>query len=208
MNILIARERRIPVYFALLLYGSMAVAALIWIQMGGPRTFSQMVSEVDLLRPLGAGLLAGLAMAGTAAFLSVTVPAVRELETEFAQISADQRGHEILILAVLSGVAEELFFRGAMQPILMLKAASVLGEAHRIPVGVGLTSVVFALFHIPWSQKMVTWPLMALAAGIVMGMLMVVTGSLVAPMAAHMVVNAIGLWRIAHRFATPRYEIE
>lgn len=206
MNILIARERRIPVYFALLLYGSMAVAALIWIQFGGPRTFSQMLTEAEPLRPLGAGLLAGLGMAGLAAGLSLTVPAVRELETEFAQISADQRWHEILILSLLSGVAEEMFFRGAMQPILMMKAASVLGEAHRIPVGVGLTSVVFALFHIPWSQKMVTWPLMAFAAGIVLGLLPVWTGSLVAPMAAHMVVNAIGLWRIASRFATPKYE--
>jgi membrane protease YdiL (CAAX protease family) len=205
---LIARERRIPVYFALLLYGSMAVAAMIWIRFAGPRSFSAMLLESAPWEAMGAGLLAGLFMAGAAAALSVTVPAVRELETEFAEVCADQRAHEIVILSILSGAAEELYFRGAMQPVLVLKAGNVLGDGWAVPAGIGLTSAVFAAFHVPWSRRMVTWPLLAFGAGVLLGLLMVWTGSLAAPMAAHMAVNAIGLTRIAARFSTRRIDDE
>lgn len=200
MTALAIRERRIPVYFALLLYGSMAVAAMIWIHFAGVRTFRAMVVEPAVAVPLAAGAGAGLFIAAAAAALGVTFPTFRDLETEFAQICADQRWYETLSLALLSGIGEELFFRGAMQQALAIKLGST--------AGILATALVFALFHVPFTSRMFTWPAMAFVAGVVLGYLLQWTGSLVAPIAAHVVVNAVGLWRIARRYGTPKPEHE
>lgn len=200
MTALAIRERRIPVYFALLLYGSMAVAALIWIHFAGRQSFTAMVVRPALPVPLAIGIGTGLFIAAAAAGLGVTLPRFRDLETEFAQICADQRWYETLALALFSGIGEELFFRGAMQQVLVMKLGTT--------AGILATSGVFALFHLPFTRRVFTWPAMAFAAGVVLGYLLHWTGSLVAPMAAHGVVNAVGLWRIARRYGTPKPETE
>jgi membrane protease YdiL (CAAX protease family) len=196
----IARERRIPLYFALLLYGSMAVAALIWIEFRGTRSLTAMLWEPPAGLPAAAGVSAGIFMAAAAAAMSVTLPAFRSLETEFAQICADQRGVEIALLALMSGAAEELFFRGAMQ--------QEFARRFGVTGGVLATALIFGLVHVPLSRRMMTWPLLACVSGVVLGALMAWTESLLAPMAAHIVVNAVGLWRIARRYGTPRLERE
>ena len=210
----IDRERRIPVIFALLLYGSMAAAAIIWIHFGGTQTVSQMVRADGMVRPVLWGLLTGMLLAGVAAAMSVTFLTFRELEIEFAGICADQRGGEIIVLAVLSGAAEELFFRGAMQPRLIGAVWRMTGAAEPGPDGfdafwgILLASVIFGVFHIPFSRRLLIWPVLAAVAGVILGLLMLWTGSLLAPAVAHMVINAVGFWRIAHRYGTAKLEFE
>jgi membrane protease YdiL (CAAX protease family) len=200
MTALALRERRIPVLYALLLYGSMAVAAMIWIHFAGVHSFRAMVVDPTVGVPLAAGAGAGLFFAAAAAGLGVTFPTFRDLEAEFAQICADQRWYETLSLALLSGIGEELFFRGAMQQALTIKLGTT--------AGILATSLVFALFHVPMTRKTFMWPAMAFAAGVVLGYLLHWTGSLVAPIVAHVVVNAVGLGRIARRYGTPKPEHE
>ncbi len=72
---------------------------------------------------------------------------------------------EIAALAVLSGVSEEIFFRGAVQ-----------GE-----IGIVAASLLFGLLH-PLNVSYVIW---ASAVGFAFGMLYQMTGSLLPPMICH-----------------------
>ncbi|MGH7338501.1 MAG: lysostaphin resistance A-like protein, partial [Myxococcota bacterium] len=84
---------------------------------------------------------------------------------------------ECAALAALSGFAEEVFFRGALQPRLGWLAASVL----------------FGLAHYPPRRTLWPWTGFALIAGGMFGALFEVTGNLAAPVTAHAVINAVNL---------------
>jgi len=84
---------------------------------------------------------------------------------------------ESLMLAALSGFAEELLFRGLLLPYLGLTASTLLfGMVHFIP-----------------RDGLWPWSLWALAAGFVFGVLALHTGGLLAPILVHFMVNAVGL---------------
>jgi membrane protease YdiL (CAAX protease family) len=84
---------------------------------------------------------------------------------------------DCLVLAVLSGVSEEAFFRGALQPQLGLVA----------------TSALFGLAHLVPRRELAPWCLFSFAAGLLLGLLFERTGNLLAPSVAHIVVNAVNL---------------
>jgi membrane protease YdiL (CAAX protease family) len=92
---------------------------------------------------------------------------------------------ECIALALLSGVAEESFFRGALQPQVGLLAASTL----------------FALAHFAPRRDLWPWTLCSFAAGLALGGLFAWTGNLVAPVVAHALVNAVNLRVLAVRYA-------
>lgn len=94
-----------------------------------------------------------------------------------------------LALALLSGVAEEILFRGALWP------------------GLGLigTTILFGLVHVWPSRLFWVYPLFALVAGLLLGLLRQGTESLWPCVVAHVTVNALNLiWlgRRARRQAT------
>ena len=82
---------------------------------------------------------------------------------------------------MLSGFAEELFFRGAVQGSWGFVWATLL----------------FALMHTGPDPAFRLWTLFALLAGALFGGLMLWRGNLLAPVTAHFVVNAVNLRRIA-----------
>jgi len=83
-------------------------------------------------------------------------------------------------LALVSGVAEEALFRGALQPWLGFVAASLLfGLAHFVP-----------------RRELWPWTGFAVLAGFGLGALFAATGNLVAPVVAHIGVNGINLRRL------------
>ncbi len=83
-------------------------------------------------------------------------------------------------LALLSGVAEEALFRGALQPWLGFWAASLLfGLAHFVP-----------------RRELLPWTGFAVLAGFGLGWLFETTGNLAAPITAHIAVNGINLRRL------------
>jgi hypothetical protein len=84
---------------------------------------------------------------------------------------------ECWLLALVSGVAEEAFFRGALQPQVGLLAASLLfGAAHFVP-----------------RRELLLWTVFSIAAGLLLGWLFDATGNLVAPVVAHAGINGVNL---------------
>jgi membrane protease YdiL (CAAX protease family) len=86
---------------------------------------------------------------------------------------------EVLVLALGAAISEELFFRGIVQAELGLPAASLL----------------FGLLH-PLGLAYVVW---ATVAGAGLGILCMMTGSLIAPAAAHGTYNLLALVYLRRR---------
>ncbi len=80
---------------------------------------------------------------------------------------------EILVLALTSGLAEELFFRGAMQPALGL-----LG-----------TSLIFGAVHTGPKRVFLWWSAWAFVMGLLFGAIFEATGVLWGPVLAHVLIN-------------------
>jgi membrane protease YdiL (CAAX protease family) len=84
---------------------------------------------------------------------------------------------DCVVLALASGVAEEAFFRGALQPRIGLVAASL----------------VFGLAHFAPRRDLAPWTLFSVAAGFALGALFDLTGNLLAPVVAHALINAVNI---------------
>ncbi|MEN2982959.1 MAG: CPBP family glutamic-type intramembrane protease [Thermus sp.] len=94
----------------------------------------------------------------------------------------------LLLLALLSGVAEEVFFRGLLQSLLV--GWWGLG-------GLFLQALLFALLH-PAPRQAFAYPLYTGLAGLLLGGAYLLTGSLLPGILAHVAHNARGfyqLWR-------------
>ena len=178
-------ERRISPLFALFFYGFLTLAGALWLYAkAGPGAFRALMVPKNLLLDLTLGLGAGALIAGACASLGSWWGTARELEKEFGWILGEQKKWECLLLAVVSGVAEELFFRGAV----------------RATVSPWIGTAIFAVLHWPVSRAFRLWPFLALAAGAVLAMEREVTGGLIAPIITHVTVNAVNLWRITSRY--------
>jgi uncharacterized protein len=134
---------------------------------------------LDLLLGVGAGLLLLGLWKGT----ERVFPLARELEERLGDLLGPLGRSEVIGLAVLSGFAEELFFRGAVQ-----------GTFGWLPA-----TVLFALLHTGPGRAFRLWTLFALLAGFLFGGLMELRGNLLGPIVAHVLVNAVNLWRLASR---------
>lgn len=86
---------------------------------------------------------------------------------------------EALLLSLLSTLAEEVFFRGALQGLFR-----DLGGW-----GVGLQALLFALFH-PAPKAAFAYPLYTGVAGVLFGLAFLFTGSLIPGILAHFLHNA------------------
>jgi len=134
---------------------------------------------IDLAAGVGLGLgLIALWRVGARLF-----PAARELEAKIAAVLGPLGREEVIALAVFSGVAEELFFRGAVQGSW----------------GWALATVLFALLHTGPGVAFGLWTGFAAVAGGLFGGLMVWRGNLLGPIVAHFLVNAVNLGRLAVR---------
>jgi membrane protease YdiL (CAAX protease family) len=164
-------------------YLLLGAAGVVWIGLDreGP------ISSALFFRPaaLPLDLLLGAATGGTLLLLWAAarrfLPLARRLERRLAAALAGSSRQEALALALVSAVAEEVFFRGAVQGAFGLWAAALL----------------FALLHTGPKPDLALWGLFALAAGLAFGGLVAVRGQLAPAVAAHFVVNAVGLRRLA-----------
>ena len=149
------------------------------------------IELVDVLRPtliaIAQGIGAGLALATTLPL--VTAPWARRVlllrglkrawDALESGLGPGLRIREVLVLAVCSGISEEIFFRGVLLQ----------------DVGIVASSVLFGLLH-PLGLAYVLW---ATAAGAGFGLLYLGTGSLVAPALAHGTYNLIALGYLRRR---------
>ena len=135
---------------------------------------------------LGLGLTAGGLLILVWVLARQSLPAARKLETELAELLGPLNTGEVLALALLSGFAEELFFRGAMQ-----------GAWGWLPA-----TLLFALLHAGPGTAYRIWTVFAAIAGLTLAGLMLWRGNLMAPVVAHVLVNGVNLDRLSRQPGT------
>jgi len=172
---------------AWLFYLVLAIAGLLWVGAQRGRLGVELfVDPGGWWIDLGTGLGAGLALLSLWWLLRRHVAAARSLEDELARLLAPLSVAEAISLAVISAVAEELFFRGALQGALGFLPAAVL----------------FALLHAGPGKSFRVSTLIALAGGLTLGALVALRGPLGGAIVAHLLVNGVNLVRLA-RLAPP-----
>lgn len=173
----------------LLFYGAMAVVAVLWRVglYGEPIFFSPLsgaTGELYWVRDLGIGAALGVVVVllsnGVTRFTAWGENLARSMARALGPISTP----DCILLACASGLAEEMFFRGALQPRVGLVAASLLfGVVHFIP-----------------RREFLPWTGFALIVGFAFGALYSATGNLIAPVVAHAVINGINLPLLVQRY--------
>jgi membrane protease YdiL (CAAX protease family) len=177
------------VRLGLLLYGTMMAAALIWRVgvYGEPIVFASEAAAargIDWPRDLGLGLGCGLGVVALSALLTRATSWGDALARALAETLGGLGLADALLLAFASGLGEELFFRGALQPRVGLIAASLL----------------FGIVHFIPRREFLPWTGFAIACGFMLGVLFAATGNLVAPVTAHVVINGINLPLLARQY--------
>ena len=179
----------------LLFYGAMGIAALLW-RMWTPGDSILHPSPAAAARAwsmpaaLGAGVAAGLVAIAVSEALTRWTKLGHALADLLAESIGPLARGDAWLLALASGLAEEMFFRGAVQAEVGIVWASLLfGAAHFLP-----------------RRELALWSVYAVAMGFGLGALYDWTGQLVAPIAAHVLVNGINLPRLAAR--SPRSSAE
>lgn len=174
---------------ALLFYTGLLGVSLLWASFSGRSPFhASPLAErhgVDPLRDAAVGVLAGAIVIALSWELTRRTRWGSELARTLAALLGPLSLKSCLLLAALSGVAEEAFFRGALQPRLGLVAASLLfGAAHFAP-----------------RRELLPWTFFSIAVGFLLGILFEATGNLLAPITAHFLVNAVNLRLLAVHYA-------
>lgn len=178
------------VYLPLLVGG--LLLAVFWTRTipGGDRSLSDVMVEV--------GIATGVALflVGTTYLLARTIKPFELLAVEFRAILGHLSLREIVWIAILSGAAEEIVFRGTVQPWL----TGLWGRTS----GLVVTSVVFGLLHYIPDRAFLPWTIFATAVGFICGGLYHLFDSVIAPVVTHTLLNAINLALIVHVGPRPR----
>ena len=170
-------------------YGGMAFLAVVWRAgiYGEPMFYASLEAEQQgfaLVDNLGLGFFVGGVVVGISYVFTKLTTWGDQLARELARAIGPLSVPECLLMAAASGFAEELFFRGALQPRAGLVIASVLfGAAHFLP-----------------RREMLAWTGFAILIGLLFGWMFESTGNLIAPMVAHAVVNAVNLPLLIHQY--------
>ena len=155
-----------------------------------------------------AGALVGVGVGVLAVLISQALEAKTDwasrLSRGFEQLIGPQPLYATVAMALASSVGEELLFRAFLQQALELKLlVKVMTPEAAAWAAVGVCGAVFGLVHIgPDWRTFWPWTVMAVIMGWVLGGLLVWTGSLWAPVMAHLTVNAINLTLIARASAS------
>jgi membrane protease YdiL (CAAX protease family) len=157
-----------------------AVGALVAEAFGrSPLTTKPWVGEAG---PFAA--IASLALGGLVAVATVRTTRVlgragwaRALHADLRPIVHGLGDGEILVMALASGVGEELFFRGCLTPLL----------------GVLLSSVAFGVLHQVRGRARWAWAGWATVMGVAFATLYELTGHLAGPIASHVAINLVNL---------------
>ena len=179
-------------WLAIVFYGLVFAAAWLWETFAEGSLFYATEAAEAAGPSLPSDVLVGALAGGVAVHLSRWFTRrtrsgeamARELGTVLGVLTV----YQCLVLALLSGIAEEALFRGALQPRVGLIAASLLfGLAHFVP-----------------RRELAVWTLSTIAAGFMLGLLFQETGNLIAPTVAHFTVNALNLRWLSQNYGTPR----
>lgn len=164
----------------LAVYGALALCGLI---IGAARGDLDLYRHAEASTPLKLALspILGLGFGLLVVFLSRLAVHrwgwARALHRDFHGLLGEMSGREIFILAVASAVGEELFFRGALTPLI-----GIWGQA-----------AVFALLHIGPGRRFLPWTASAFLLGAIFGLAFETLGDIGAPIVAHFTINYLNL---------------
>jgi uncharacterized protein len=181
----------VAVAYALL--GSLAAGLAVALRDGSPFSHPAPWLSLDDSTRVVSSLLLGLAL--SVVLVASTRIAVerwtwaRRLHADLRPVARNLSLPSILIIAVLSSLGEELFFRGFLTPFLggIFAQAALFGLAHQVSG--------------PSRWVWVTW---ASLVGLCFGAIFVLTGSLIGPFAAHAIVNAYNLTFLRNHDPAPK----
>jgi hypothetical protein len=167
---------------AIAVYSTMAAVAIVWSLITGRPLFwveaPPSFGSVVLWSLIGAAGGIGVVLASRV--LLDQYPWAKSLADWFAEVLGPISVRDALILALLSGFAEEMLFRGALQPSLGL-----------VP-----TTILFGLCHWPPRKELRPWTILTGCLGLLFGIATAVSGHLTAAIVAHFVINFINLSEI------------
>lgn len=159
------------------------VVAKLWLQFGAVSLLK--VQWTRLVLPIGIGIGVGITAASSLVYR--LWPAYRKsADVYLALVLKPLLWPDLIWLALLPGLSEELLFRGVMLPALGLNIPALL-----------VSSICFGVLHLSGLQQ---WPyaIWATAIGLVLGYSALATGNLLVPIVAHIVTNLVSscLWKL------------
>jgi uncharacterized protein len=173
------------VRLALVFYGVLGAAAVAWrVGIEGQSLWVAPGASVRWLRDPALGALSAAIVIFLSGLFSRRSRVGAQLARRLAELLGPLAPRQCWVLALASGVAEEAFFRGALQPA----------------VGLGAASAIFAAAHFVPRRELAPWSAFSLAAGLLLGWLFQATGNLVAPVVAHVLVNGVNLNRLVREY--------
>jgi membrane protease YdiL (CAAX protease family) len=110
---------------------------------------------------------------------------MRVLDDLFIPLFRQCRLSELLIIAVLAGLGEEMLFRAIIQGWL----SDTVGGTYGIAVGLAVAAILFGLMHIITP----TYALLAGLIGLYFGAIWLATGNLLVPITSHAIYDFIAL---------------
>lgn len=190
-----ANDRASFVRMALVFYGAMFGVALLCAALSGDALlYASGVAELRGIQPArdlaAGGLGAAIAILISNQWTSRTHSGERVARVLGALLGR-LRWRDCLLLAVASGVGEEAFFRGVIQPY----------------VGIVMASLIFGLAHLAPRRDLLPWTLFSVLAGFLLGGLFEATGNLIAPVVAHAGINLVNLWAITKKYGSGDAEV-
>jgi membrane protease YdiL (CAAX protease family) len=176
MNAVLSRTRVLAVYAV-----ALAISAGIALALG--RNPLAMPAWIDadtaprVLASAGLGaLVGGLTIAATR-FMMRRAAWARALHADLRPVVRRADDATLLTIAVASGVAEEVLFRGLLVPV----------------IGIVGSSLVFGVVHQVRGRARWGWMLWAAATGLLFAIVFALTGSLLGPIVGHVLINAVNL---------------
>lgn len=166
-----------PLWVVVAFYGALAAIGIVWDVYRGGEPGVIMAHPDTALRDASIGIGAGLAVVLISRILEARWAAARELALELRRSLGELSTLDVFVYAATSSVAEEIFFRGAMQGA----------------IGWVATSVIFGFVHGGFAARLWFWSLFALVMGFWLGWAALWTGSLLAPTLTHFVTNLLNL---------------
>lgn len=182
-------EDRIHVLHAFAFYAVFLAVSFIWsYTQNGRHFFFVYLGGANLLASAIWGVIGASIVIALSAGLTSLFSWAARLERQFAKHLTPLNVSEILIIALISGFAEEVFFRGTMQPAWGLTA----------------TTLLFSLAHFIPSRNWIAWFFLTIPIGFFLGILFLYTQNLWGCCLAHALINGVNLSLLNLKFQGKR----
>ena len=192
-----SQSHGIPSHLATVFYVGMALLAAVlgWAFDVNIVWRGEVGTPTDVMQSLGVGLGFGLVVVAISHALNRQFAWARRLNEDLAALLGPISISKALLLAVLSGIGEELLFRGFLQHGLEQWLQSPW-------LAVFIAGLLFGLVHVgPDPRRFAPWTAMAVVLGWLIGASFVICGNVFAPIAAHFTINFLNLSTLIKRRA-------